>query len=977
MFEPSAKPRVFALAPGVDFPRALVSGLMARLAGQPPEALARVELIVNTRRMARRIEALFDDGPALLLPRIRLVTDLGDEAALDAIPPAVSPLRRRLELVQLVSGFLDAAPDFAPRSALYDLADSLAGLIAEMQGEGVSPAEIAALDIEDQSGHWARTQAFLSIVQSYFERAHAAPDKDARQRLIVEQRAARWAEAPPDHPIIVAGSTGSRGATQLLMQAVARLPRGALVLPGFDFDMPEALWPTLDDPLIAEDHPQFRFHALMRALDLRLGDIARWSEAAPPNPARNALVSLALRPAPITEQWMPDGPRLTALDSATRDMTLLEAPTQREEALAVALCLRQAAERGEVAALITPDRNLTRQVAAALDRWNILPDDSAGQPLPLSPIGRLMRHLAGLFEAPLTAESLLTLLKHPLTHSAAERGEHLRLTRELELHLRAKGPPYPDADALREWAATRSAGEADRWTDWLIEAFCGRDAPGAAPFEARLSAHLDLLHLAMRGADPEAVPHPWDHADGHEAHKIAQELRAAADAGGEMSAFDYGNLFGAVLAGAEVREVETPHPDILIWGTLEARVQGTDLLILAGLNEGIWPEPPSPDPWLNRKMRHDAGLLLPERRIGLSAHDFQQAIAAPRVMLTRSVKSDEAETVPSRWLNRLVNLLGGLPEQGGVRALDGMKDRGAHWLALARALEAATPVRPAHRPAPRPPLAARPRKLSVTQIKRLIRDPYAIYARHVLRLRPLDPLMRAPDALIRGIVLHEVMEQFIRAVAERPEALTRECLLDISRKVLEAEVPWPAARLMWLARIERVADSFLADEARRQKTGEPLDYEVHGKGEIEPLGFTLTCKADRIDRGADGLLIYDYKTGKPPTPKEQAHFDKQLLLETVIAEKGGFAGVAAGPVAGAFYIGLGAGAGQVAAPIESEPAAKVWAEFEALIGRYLSQDQGFLSRRAVFRADEPGDYDHLARFGEWDISDAPEIEVLT
>ncbi|MCF3592426.1 double-strand break repair protein AddB [Rhodobacteraceae bacterium LMO-12] len=976
MFEPHNKPRVFAIAPGVDFPRALVSGLLARHTGKPPEALARVELIVNTRRMARRIHALFDDGPALLLPRIRLITDLGDNASLDDIPPAVAPLRRRLELVQLVSGFLEAAPDFAPRSALFDLADSLAGLMAEMQGEGVSPEDIAALDIEDQSGHWGRTQTFLGIVQSYFDQAHAAPDGETRQRLIIEQLAARWAETPPEHPIIIAGSTGSRGATQLLMRAVARLPQGALVLPGFDFDMPEALWPTLNDPLIAEDHPQFRFHALMKALDLKRRDIARWADTAPPNPARNALVSLALRPAPITDQWMEDGPKLVALDTATADMTLLEAPTQREEALAIALCMRQAAEAGEVAALITPDRTLTRQVSAALDRWDILPDDSAGQPLPLSAIGRLMRHIAGLFEAPLTAESLLTLLKHPLTHSAANRGEHLRFTHELELYLRAKGPPYPDAEALRFWAATRKAGDANHWIEWVIDAFCGHEQPGEAPFEARLEAHLELIHLVIRGSDADATPQPWDHAAGQEAHKIVLALSEAADAGGEMTAFDYSNLFGSVLAGGEVRQVETPHPEILIWGTLEARVQGADLLILGGLNEGSWPEPPSPDPWLNRKMRHDAGLLLPERRIGLSAHDFQQAIAAPKVVLSRSVKSDEAENVPSRWLNRMVNLLGGLPDQGGDKALAQMKTRGAHWLNLARALEEPIPVPPAPRPAPRPPVAARPRKLSVTQIKRLIRDPYAIYARHVLRLRPLDPLMRAPDALTRGIVLHEVMEQFVRAVSERPETLARDYLLDIARTVLANEVPWPAARLMWLARIERVADSFLADEAQRQKTGTPLAYETHGKAEIERLGFTLTCMADRIDQGEQGLLLYDYKTGSPPTPKEQTHFDKQLLLETVIAEKGGFREITAAPVAGAYYIGLGAGAGQVAAPIESETPEKVWAEFETLIARYLSHDQGYLSRRAMFRSDELGDYDQLARFGEWDITDDPEVEVL-
>ncbi|MGE4325502.1 MAG: hypothetical protein AB7E21_05250, partial [Pseudodonghicola sp.] len=77
MFDPGDTPRVFALPCGVDFPRALIDGLLQRMAGQPPEALARVELVVNTRRMARRIRDIFDAGPPLLLPRLSLLTDLG------------------------------------------------------------------------------------------------------------------------------------------------------------------------------------------------------------------------------------------------------------------------------------------------------------------------------------------------------------------------------------------------------------------------------------------------------------------------------------------------------------------------------------------------------------------------------------------------------------------------------------------------------------------------------------------------------------------------------------------------------------------------------------------------------------------------------------------------------------------------------------------------------------------------------------
>ena len=199
MFGTDPAPRVLALAPGVDFARAFIDGLRARLGDAPPEALARVQIIVNTRRMARRLHEIFDEGPPCLLPRIGLVTDLGESWDLAHLPPPAPRLRRRLELVRLITALIDRQPDLAPRSAAFDLADSLAALIDEMHGEGVSPEAIDALDITDQSGHWARIKAFLGIVSPYFNDAATAPDPETRQRMVIERLIARWQEAPPPH----------------------------------------------------------------------------------------------------------------------------------------------------------------------------------------------------------------------------------------------------------------------------------------------------------------------------------------------------------------------------------------------------------------------------------------------------------------------------------------------------------------------------------------------------------------------------------------------------------------------------------------------------------------------------------------------------------------------------------------------------------------------------------------------------------
>jgi ATP-dependent helicase/nuclease subunit B len=963
-------PNLYALPPGVDFPAELVAGLLQRMQGQPPEALARVTLILNTQRMRRRVTECLQARGALLLPRLLLVTDLDALAPL-ALPRPISPLRRRLQLSVLLDKLLTTGTTHFPRTALYDLSDSLAALMEEMQGEGVDPARIAALDVSEHSAHWARTQAFLGIVAEVT--GGEAADAEALLRRRVLALTGHWETNPPVGPVILAGSTGSRGTTALLMRALARVPNGMVVLPGFDFDMAQ-VWASLDDALTAEDHPQFRFRRVMDLAGCGHEAIQRWTDTSPPDPGRNRLISLSLRPAPITDQWLVEGPKLPDLLPSTEGLTLLEAPSERTEALAIALILREAAEVGTKAALVTPDRNLTRRVTAALDRWGIRPDDSAGRPLALSAPGRLMRQVAALFGQKLTGDALLALLKHPLAFSGHDsngsgRGPHLILTREYELHLRRHGPAFPTADSLQDWAARQTLDRAADWARIVAAVLCGHERVGRLALEDFAAMHLALTEALARGFAETGAGALWEKEAGKEAAQAWADLQAEADAGGEMSPADYSGVFDGVLNRHEVRETESVHPGIMIWGTLEARVQGADLVILGGLNDGIWPAQPAPDPWLNRAMRKAAGLLLPERRIGLSAHDYQQAVAAKRVVLSRSKRGAEAETVPSRWLNRLVNLMDGLPERQGPRALQAMRARGADWLAKAAAFDLAPALPPAKRPSPRPPVEARPKKLSVTEIKTLIRDPFSIYARHVLKLRPLNPLRPEADPLLRGTVLHEILEVYLRRGGGE-----REGLLSIAEAVLAEKVAWPLARTVWQARIAKAADAFLAFSA--STGGVPVLLEEKGAVQL-PDGFTLTGKPDRIDRLEDGrLVLIDYKTGDPPTPKQQEHFDKQLLLLAAMAESGGFKGLEPEEVARVVYLGLKAELKTAEITLEPGQVAETWAEFLKLIAAFARPRQGYTARRALAKTGDVSDYDHLSRFGEWDLTDAPVPETF-
>ncbi len=975
MLDPNRPSGVFALPPGVDFPRTFIDGLLARADPDAPEALARTTIYVNTRRMQRRMQDCLIQGPARLLPKIQVIDDIGDQLAEQTgMAPSPGSLSQKLRLWRLVRALIQTNPTIAPASSAFGLAEALGKLFDECLGEGVDISALEAVDLADHAEHWQTNLQFLTLIRPYLDEEQGLV-KANRLPWAISELSDRWASQPPQDPILVAGSTGSRGATRRLMQAVASLPQGAIVLPGFDFDLPGAVWAGEGAGALSEDHPQYRFQGLLASLGQNPTMLEPWHEGAAPK-ARNRVVSLALRPASVTSQWRREGPKLGDLRQATSGVALIEAETPRQEAEAIALRLRQAVEDGVKAAVITPDRALGRRIAAALDRWDITPDDSAGRPFALSPPARLFLHTLDLMLNGPTLETVFPLWKHPLVHADQDRNTHLLRVRECEVWLRRKRVVTVTEASVKEWAAERAVND-EAWIDWLANALGASRPTGPLPLREILDHHVALTTRLSAGpgdAEPLAL---WEENAGEVALRLISDLATAGDAAGPISLDDYANILRGAFASETVRDTFAPNPDVAIWGTLEARAGSAHLVILAGLNEGIWPDQSEADPWLNRTIRQNVGLLSPERRIGLQAHDFQQAVASREVVITRSLRSSEAETVPSRWLNRLTNLLGGLPEQQGPDALASMRDRGKVWTDMTAQLGSEfDPIPAEKRPAPRPPVAARPSQLSITRIQTLVRDPYAVYAASVLGLRPLDPVRPAPDAALRGTLLHEALEDFAKqAVGTAPSefpSVMQACV----DQALAKHVPWPAIRAVWRAEFSPKIPELTGYEAQRQQDGALMTTECKGCLAFPEIGFSLIGKADRVDRLADGRLeIFDYKT-KAPTKKQIEHFDRQLLLEALMAEAGVFEDVPAGAVERVTYLGLGSSLKPVSISVNflDNPAfalAEVRRDLLALIRSYQTQTQGYASRRAVAELSFSYGYDHLARYGEWDDADPP------
>lgn len=963
---------IFTIPPGLPFVDSLAAHLLEQ-AGGDPLRLAEMQVLLPNRRACRSLREAFlrlSGGAPLLLPRLRPMDggDDGDplllaDGPLD-LPPAIDPVERHLLLTRLVMAMGQGRGGHAPTpDQAARLAAELATLLDAVQIERVDFARLADLVPADYAAHWQVTLDFLKIVTEHWP-ALLNDRLDPQERLnrLLDAQAERWRADPPRTPVIAAGSTGSRPATAALMAVIASLPQGKVVLPGLDLHLDEASWAALE-----ESHPQAGMKRLLDHLGIARRDVPPLVRQPDTRAARMALLAQALRPAATCEAWRDMGEFLpTTLDGISR----LDAPGPREEAGAIALILREALEvDGRTAALVTPDRALARRVAAELERWGLTIDDSAGSPLATSEPGTFLRLVAEMVAEGFAPHALLACLKHPLAaghEDAAAFRAHVRRLERASL----RGPrPAPGIAGLK---ATLTDARLIRWLDALdalTAPFARVMAQDSAPLADLVRAHMECAEALAGDHRMDGASRLWRGEAGMALAEWAAGLGAAAEA--VKAAFPplpprfYAPLLDQLLAGQVVRQPWGSHPRLFLWGPMEARLQHADVMVLGGLNEGTWPGEAEADPWMSRPMRQAFGLPAPERKIGLSAHDFAQAFAAPRVVLSRAVRVDGTPTVPSRWLLRLEAVMAAAGLSFGDDA-----GRYLDWHAQIDRPDAFAKVAP---PAPRPPLAARPRRLSVTEIETWMRDPYAVYAKHVLGLRALDPIDADASAADYGSLVHKAIERF---VVENPGILPDDAearMLAIGEEVFEEALSRPGLWAFWWPRFCSVARWLVAHERGRRHEVARIFCEIKGGLEIAAPGgpFLLHARADRVDVLADGTLaLIDYKTGQPPSAREvAAGYAPQLPLEGAIARFGGFDGLKAAEVGRMLYWRLKGGSdGGEEKSAGDDPARLISEALEgvaALVATFDDETTPYAARPHPDHAPRYSDYLHLARVREW------------
>ena len=961
MNEPRPGPSVFSIPAHRSFADSLAAGLIA-LYGRDPMALAKGRILLPNNRAIRSVTEAFvrASGSGLVLPRLIAIGDpeLDDRigGALDIadvedlVPPAIDPLSRQLALAAIVQRGGESAAEAMRLAA--DLARTLDALtIDEVPASRLADA-VAATD--DLAGHWQksldRLQAIITVWPAELARRGAIDLTDRRNRLL-RATARRWTNNPPSGFTIAAGVTTTAPAVAALLRAVSRMPEGAVILPGLALAdvMSDEEWEALgpdDDGRGEQSHPQYHLKMLLDRIDVARGEVNLWrggGRAASPA-VRGRAIANAMTAADFSDKWS----RLPPPERRLTGIRAVELADPASEAMAIAIALRQALETsGQTAALVTPDRVLAARVSALLGRWGIAADDSAGRPLSQAPAGTLLLAIATAAAEAMAPVAMLALVKHPLIDGeGGERAAWLSNARALDRALRGPRPPagltgldrhFAEKKADPPWAAIR---------------------PSLEPVEALLRAPLSLSAFAAglrAAAIALAGDRAWSGTDGRMAAELIGEIEAAPDAATMMlDAPELVPLLRDLLDQRPVRPPYGGHPRIFIWGLLEARLQHADLMILGGLNEGVWPSLPAPDPWLAPKIRASLGLPGLDLRVGLSAHDFASALGAPRVLVTRARRDSKSPTVASRLWLRLMAMTGGLARDHQLeRFVSIIDDPGEHL--------------PASRPQPIPPAASRPRKISVTQVDRLKADPFAFYAGAMLGLNRLDPVDADHSAAWKGSAVHEILEDWLKDAQCDPDDLVGR-----ARALVEGDAIHPMLRALWQPRLLEAIE-WIADQERANRANGRVPIAAETRGETELGGVTLHGRADRIDRLADGrLAIIDYKTGQPPQAKAvDAGFALQLGLLGLIARADGFPDAKGDPGAHEYWSlarDSKGGFGRKFAP-DTKTGADAFldhslAHFLGAAADYLTGDKPFVAK--LHPAFAPyGDYDQLMRLEEW------------
>lgn len=748
---------------------------------------------------------------------------------------------------------------------LVQLSQALLQLIEECVRDQVPLERLITLDLEAFAEHWQMSAKLLQLVVREWPLLLAAKHAQTHQQHVNKTLAdsAAWlAEHRPEYPVILAGSTGSVMATRQLMAVIAQLPQGAVIFPGLDKHMPEAHWRLLE--VEPGTHPQRPLMETLRHLRITRSQV-HWlgqenaAEACMPT-MRNQVVRSVHALAECSDEWRHMPPAL--LENAFSAVHAWALPDEYMEADIIAMKVREALEQPEASILlVSPDKQMHKRLRMALTRYAVTLNDTMGVYLPDIPDCVFLQLVLDALQQRCSLSSLVNLCKHPLCTGGQKAGELRMHLRQLEKKLRRT----TEAALIENWPDYLQQHEPDFYNAIIVrmQPLYAQESMPAMQF---LRTLLEVAEsLAMDDAGHCVL---WREAAGRYALQSMMQITQAMQHLPAMTLPELHASLRMFMRGYVFRPAYGAHPRVQLVTPIEARLLSADLVIVCGLQRDVWPAAIAPDPWLNRALRSNVGLMDPQFPHAQAMHDISLLLHQPRVLLTFAHKTGGSPAMPSAIWQRMMALAERAPVLRQRWA-----DEAKQWCGWHSILYHPRKTQHITAYAASPPLQMRPTQHSPSSIELLMCAPYIYYAKYVCQLRVLESLTPDVSAMDFGQMLHSILHDYHEQCPKKlPDDYTSTMAEQRLYAIAELHLQRYASQTIsqfWRPRLFVALSQFATYDTQRRMDPHMLGIEaecVYSKP--LPYGHVLSGRMDRLEHYRGGYAITDYKTGNAPSVKD-------------------------------------------------------------------------------------------------------------
>ncbi len=826
--------------------------------------ISQVKFFLPNRRSCREFREVFlQKKTNTILPQIKAISDISYEDFFDFLPnlEAKENIDELLKIKTLSgSDYLFFLSQEIQKLSIFGqdldfeqafkIAINLQSLFDDIEREEIDLKKLEEIDDSNLSQHRLLTLDFLKNFHVQIKNSLLKKDvffASSSQNFIIQKFVSLLEKQGSKTPIVIAGSTGSVSFSSKLIRAISQ--KNFVVLHG-----------ASDEDFAAENHPQFFLNRLIKFLKIEkkaIGQIAEEKFSLSPQ-SRQKLISLMVLPSAETLKWQ-EVSKYLDVENTSQDLAknfhLIEAKNEIEEAKIIKLILLEALQNKKTSALITNNDKLAKLVKLELEQSFLPFNDTRNLSIFNSHLVNFLLLILELIESDFNSHSLLAILKNPLCAYSQDK----KLLADFEIKILRQDRANSGLEGINKKLEN----------DKILKEFFGNFCADFSEFStftlaSQTSALVKIAqNLSKKTWQQLLEPEPAQ----IELFEFFEKLKTQKEI--TLNSKNLLSSFKTLLSQLSYFEKSDASAPIQILSTIEARLLNYDLVIIASLNEGDFPQVEAEN-WLGKKIKKDLGIDRVLKKSGQSAYDFCNYLSNRSVVLTRCKSSNGGVLIESPFLLKFKTIC----QKIGVSLNSGEK----YFALLAKTNEVQSrQIKVAN---PKPKIEFRPKKISITDISKLLSDPYDIYAKKILQLKELEKIDFEPSYAEFGSFIHKALEEFVKNPKE-------ENFLEKAQEIFEEYFLFSESKLIWWPKFENIFAEFVKENQRFLN----LENRVEIPADVFVAGITIRGKIDRVivnDEG--GLEIFDYKTGQVPGKKDvmlginpQLTLAALMLLEEKIA----------------------------------------------------------------------------------------------